>query len=477
MGDANPRILVLSFLALALALACDQAGDDDDDGDDDATGDDDGGDDDGGDDDSTPGPECVDLLIETVGTATIVPSPGGPLPDPGVPFLIPETNVEMVRISDTGDPGSSSTFFTNGYSRFSPANVTGEYVTAFGSNGTASIYRLSDRSIVRTLSVGEPNELHWDSSGEPDSETWIYYRTGASLRKTEVLTGDDVLVHDFGVEFPGAGAIFNGVEGAPSRDMRYWAFQVCDSMTGGGQCVGLHDVIVYDLQADAIHARLSDVEPSIPVPNYVDISPSGSRIVVGSCKENSQTPPPWNGPYAWSLDFSTRVRLSTNCTHSGWAWGDQGEELAISFDSCGQGNDEITFSCDYTMAVDINDPSGWENRTPILYQGDVGWGNSTHMARIYDPAVRGWFQMSTYGSGVGNWAEHQLFFVEIVHHDDDPRLWRVGPTITADDGYWTEAFASLDFQAQHLYWGGNWDGADDLELYRAILCEHWWEAL
>jgi hypothetical protein len=63
------------------------------------------------------------------------------------------------RISDVGDSGTSG-FHTNGYSRWSPTNRTGEYVTAFTSNGGASIYRLSDRTVVTHLDVGEPNELH-----------------------------------------------------------------------------------------------------------------------------------------------------------------------------------------------------------------------------------------------------------------------------------------------------------------------------
>ena len=81
------------------------------------------------------------------------------------------------------------------------------------------------------------------------------------------------------------------------------------------------------------------------------------------------------------------------------------------------------------------------------------------------------------GSGEENWAWHQLMFVEIVNAESDPRLWRVSPTFTEDDGYWTEAFASLDFQAGNIYWGANWNGEDNLELYQAALCKAWWEAL
>jgi hypothetical protein len=422
-----------------------------------------------------PGPECAGLLVEHAGTASTIDPPAGSVPDPGEPFTIAATGVRVTRISDVGDPDAQGSFYTNGYSRWSAASITGEYVTAFSSTGGASIYRLSDRTIVATLPVGEPNELHWDSSGEAGTQTTIYYRHGPVLRRTDVLAGTDEVVHDFRDEYPAANHAMNGVEGAPSMDMRFWAFQICDGMTGGGQCTGLMDVVVYDREADAIHARLSDVESSIPVPNYVDISPSGSRIVVGTCKESGSTPEPWNGPWAWSLDFSSRVRVSTNCSHSGWAWGYGGEELQVSFDPCGAANEEITFSCDHLTAVDVNDPSGWENRFPILHNEDIGWGTGSHFGRVYLSHVTGWLFISTYGGDT--WASDQLFFVELVPIEDSPRIFRVAPTLNEYTDYWSEAFASLDFHGLNVYWGANWGGAGNLELYRAELCAGWWEVL
>ncbi|MBW1806611.1 MAG: hypothetical protein JRJ87_00355 [Deltaproteobacteria bacterium] len=414
---------------------------------------------------------CQYSLIETLGSTSIIAAPAGGLPAKGDIFVIPETGIEVRRISDSSDSDGFSSFYTNGYSRWSPANITGEYVTAFASNGGAAFYRMSDLAVVHTVGVGESNELHWDFSGQPGTATSLYYRSGTQLRQLDILSGDDGLVHDFINEYPGAGQVLNGVEGAPSNDMRYWAFQVCTGMTGGGQCTGILDVIVYDKTDDLIVGRLKDKYASIPTPNFVDMSPSGERIVVGSCAGNSV---PFNGPYAWSRDFETYVRLNTNCSHSGWAWGAVGEEFYVNFDTCGENNDEITFSCDYTTAVDVNRADGWENRIPIIYQGDIGWGNHTHMGRVYDPAVRGWFFMSTYSSGDLNWAKDQLFFVEIKDHTQNPRIYRVTPTLNSYEGYWSEAFASLDFQALRVYWGANWSGQGNLELYEARLCDGWW---
>ncbi|MFH1807107.1 MAG: hypothetical protein ABIJ09_00075 [Pseudomonadota bacterium] len=424
--------------------------------------------------DGTVAPACIALTTSTASGASALPMPGGSEPGAGTPFTIATSGVVVQRLTDGADASQFSSAYTNGYSRWSPSSLGGEYVTAFAGNGGAAVYRLSDRSVMRTLSIGEPNELHWDSSGAHGTATTIYYRTGAELRRMDVLTGSDALVHDFGVEFPGAGAAINGVEGAPSRDMRTWAFQICDSMSGGGQCQGLRDVVVYDLPSDQITARLGDVHPGFPTPNFVDVSPSGSRIVVGSCAGN---PEPFNGMYAWSPDFSQRVRLSTGCTHSGWAWGLNGEEIFVSQDPCGANNDEITFTCDHFAAVDVNDAQGWEHRIAALAFDDLGWGNGIHIGRIDDSRVRGWFFVSTYSTGTSNWGTDQLFFVELVASSANPRIWQVTPTLNDYQDYWSEAFASLDFQAQHIYWGANWGGTAELQLYQAQLCAGWWDVL
>lgn len=89
------------------------------------------------------------------------------------------------------------------------------------------------------------------------------------------------------------------------------------------------------------------------------------------------------------------------------------------------------------MAVDVNDPAGWDGRIAILPQERLGWGTGIHIGRIYDPAQRGWFLLSTYGDGGEPWSVHQLFMAEVADVASDPRLWRLTPTFKADDGYWT----------------------------------------
>jgi len=410
----------------------------------------------------------------TFGTA-IIPQPTSAQLAPGASLVIPETGVTVRRISNLQDPGVNESQFTNGYSRWSAENVTGEYATAFGASH-AVIYKLSDRSVVRVLDVTEPNELHWDTSEAAGTQTRIYYRTGAQLRRVDALTGTDALVHDFHVDVPAAGVAMNAVEGAPSRDARTWIFMLCASMDSGGGCVNLVDVVTYDQQADAIVGRLSSVSAMpTPPPNFVDVAPNGDRVVLST---NAGQGGIFEGPHAFDLHFANATRVGNTSTHSGWAWGLGGQQLFISQDDCsGETTTAERRTCDYVIAVDVNAATGWDQRVGVISNADVGWGIGWHFGRLYKPDPRGWAFMATEGADNAHWAWNQLFFFELVDAAMTPRYVRVSPTINVHQGYWSEAFGSVSFRADAVYWGGNWNGTAPLELYRAQLCPRWWDSI
>ena len=54
---------------------------------------------------------------------------------------------------------------------------------------------------------------------------------------------------------------------------------------------------------------------------------------------------------------------------------------------------------------------------------------------------------------------------------------RVAPTANVHQDYWSEAFASVDVLGQAVYWGANWNGTSELELYRVALCPLWWQSV
>ena len=66
----------------------------------------------------------------------------------------------------------------------------------------------------------------------------------------------------------------------------------------------------------------------------------------------------------------------------------------------------------------------------------------------------------------------------------EPRIWRIANTYSRQwvdgvnvGGYFAEAFASIDHVGNNIYWGSNWMGTDNLELYRVELPANWHEVL
>jgi hypothetical protein len=171
----------------------------------------------------------------------------------------------------------------------------------------------------------------------------------------------------------------------------------------------------------------------------------------------------FDGPHAWNLDFTRPVKVSVDETHSGWAWSFEGRELFVS-----QNNRE-----DW---IEARDP---ENGAVMrcLYQGDFGWGNGWHFARM-PAATPGWVLMSTYREGENtDWGDNQLLMLEMKDQAAHPRVWRLGPTHNQYDSYYTEAFAAMSQKGDRLWWGAKWPGQTNIETYEMRLPAQWWREL
>jgi hypothetical protein len=205
----------------------------------------------------------------------------------------------------------------------------------------------------------------------------------------------------------------------------------------------------------------------LPCPNYVTISPRGTKVIYGldilpnNHPDNDSI---FDGTHAWDLDFRNPVKVSVPCSHWGWAYDHKGNEMFVSQNS----------SSDWIEAVNI--VTGEVKQ--ILYHGDLGWLNGWHFALMPESAP-GWVLMSTYaypiGCEYGNpkfkhmeaWGDNQLIMLEIKDHREypPPRIWRLGPTYdelycTKDKiaNYWAEGFAVMSTQGDRLWWTTRWPG-------------------
>lgn len=173
----------------------------------------------------------------------------------------------------------------------------------------------------------------------------------------------------------------------------------------------------------------------------------------------------------------------TTYNHYSWSYDKQGNEVLVFLQN---GNDKMESFAPATAQM-----------TYIAHFLDfgVGWCLNYHIARIQNPAKKGWFLVSTYGlpngiacpAGGGNigWSGNSLFIVEVAPREQNPKIIRVSPTYDLryiynpstgkydDNGYYTEAFANIDLAGNKIYWGTNWYGTKNLELFMAELPSNW----
>src|SRR5690606_36455369 len=107
--------------------------------------------------------------------------------------IVPQAGVNAGAPWDVD--GQINMGFHNGYSRYSNVNITGEYMLAYRSNNLCSLYRVADQQYLGPVvpnanhTLGESNEIRWDLSGEPGTETRIYYHIGGKFYYQDAVLG------------------------------------------------------------------------------------------------------------------------------------------------------------------------------------------------------------------------------------------------------------------------------------------------
>jgi len=399
----------------------------------------------------------------------VFPPPAGLLPERGVPFIDTQTGLRVTRLTDVNDivpipglnpglpwdiDGNPAEGFTNGYSRWSNINVTGEYAIAFRTDAHSSLYRIADSQYLGPLTpdadhaIGDSAEIRWDRSGAPGTATRIYYHFDQKFYQQDALLGylSAEELFDFGTD------IIATCDMDCSDDARYWALRLSNN-----------DCVVFDKENRCLlPGRINQATSGL------DISPSGEWMVMVT-----QDPDPLKGFRFYEINDLTQgdttkpVYLpTTSAGHNGWAYDHEGNEVLV-------------------YQVNTND---WycafnpENQQliNIMHMSETGWGFGQHIGRITNPNKKGWAIFSSYCIDDSTWSYNQIFLLEILHHKRHPRIWRIAPTynsrwVNGSDvgGYFAEAFAGIDHAGNNIYWGGNWMGSDNLELYRVELPPDW----
>ena len=465
--------------------------------------------------------QTPDQKLITDNRTILIPN-AGTYPTKGAVTTDPVTSLNVTRVSDKSELLGDYNNYKSPqslivYSRYTPSNTTGEYVLVHGDNSTSAwIYRIADNKMMTILrfnpslgqnsrSIGEVNELRWDYTGQHPYRLYFVGRSipnsqgqgervGMSFYYTDFNPANGtqsapVLIRDFSSDFAAfpTGEIMNDVEGDSSNDSRYWAWQVMDTSRGQGYLPLA--IFTYDKTANKIIGKLqrsctnvtgpcvsintpATTAPYITRPNMVEMSPLGTRVIVdferpyaGSNEANIGTVA--DGPKAFIPDFTDPIRIGADATHSGWAWGLNGEELFVSQNNRNDWIEAVDIRNATTANCNLISGNSYACGTKIIGYADLdnSYSSGFHFGKIYDQTKRGYAYMNTYATDFKNWGKNQNLLVEVNDGTKRPsKFVRLGSTYNLYYDYRTEGSGALDFQANNIFTTGDWgikDGRGD----------------
>jgi hypothetical protein len=479
-------------------------------------------------------PQASSLIMDT----RIIPIPANVgYPAKGVPLTDPVTGFTVTRVADkselVGDYAAHQSALSSiVYARYSPTNTTGEYVLVHGDNSTSAwLYRVSDNKMMATLrfnpsigqssrALGEVNEIRWDYTGQFPYRMYFVGRSipkaqgngenvGMSFYYTDFnpSTGTQsapVLIRDFSKDFPSmaGGEIMNDVEGDSSNDSRYWAWQVMNTTLGTG--FKTYAVFSYDKAANQILGSIqrscvgqtvpcvaintpATALPYISKPNMVEVSPRGTRVVVDWGRtyvgnRDLDTGTVADGPKGFALNFTDPIRIGADETHSGWAWGPNGEEMFVSQNNRNDWIEAVNIATAATAKCVVISSNSYSCGTKLITQPGMdgnGYTLGFHFGKVYDQNKKGYIYMNTYDSNYSAWGKNQNLFIEINDGTVRPsKVVRFGSSYNTHYDYRSEGSGALDFRGENIWTTGNWgfvDGRGDVT--RVALPSNWYSLI
>lgn len=370
------------------------------------------------------------------------------------------TGIPIRRVTEIRDfpwarkwDGNPLLGLTNGYSKFSCVNSGGEYALAYGTqSGISALIRLSDGKFMgwpkiklkdgRFNGVGESNAPRWDLSGRPG--TGLRLIADGTWETQDFIVDLDPLKNTQKDIVRGQYMINMDPHGDQSARWRPFS-------------VPKQHVMLFDLEANKI------IDTGLPSGGH-DMSPDGEWLLYYKQIPHRfyRTADLLRG----TTDTFAEVPTKSH-GHDGWAFDRDGNQVFVAMDNTN----------DWYFAFN----PATKKRTDIVHMGELGWKTNYHLARMINPAKKGWMLMATYSTedAAASWAANQIMMIEIKPASERPRIWRLGPTYMRYRGnkksseYFTEGFASLDPTGNDVYWGSNWLGTDNLELYRMELPKDW----
>lgn len=367
------------------------------------------------------------------------PAKGEPFPDADY-----RTCVVRVTAHDIEPPKGLA---RNDYSRRQAFNADSSRLLVSALDGDWHLYDARTLAYVTRLrGLGGDAEPQW----HPTDPNLLYYLptygVGMKLFVLDVRTGESREAADFAsrikAHWPSANSVSTRSEGAPSRDGRYWAFQV-DS--GDWQGLGL---FTFDLQENHIIAAYDLASHGKARPDHISMSLSGNYVVVS-----------WNdGPVAFTRDFKNPVKLQKQGNHSDLALTAEGDDAYVAIDYEVSGGPLFMVNLRTGARTVLFDTYVRKTTTGLHVSG-----------RAYKRP--GWVVVSTYaeaGVAAPQWLHGKIMAVELKAR---PRVINLARHQVNYNKYFTAPLASVNPDFTRILFNSNWGtrSETDVDTYMILL--------
>ena len=298
--------------------------------------------------------------------------------------------------------------------------------------------------------LGGDAEPQWDPT-DPNLLYWIQNDgTGCQLNLLNVASGANVQTWSFASLLPWLGVMYcwTQSEGSPSKDRRYWAFEVED--------VNFNELgfFVWDRIANPIVGTYAG--PLLTQgrrPDHLSMSPSGNYVVV-----SWDVYPPRVAAFERNF-HNAQVIVPTNGEHSNVAIDANGDDTYVPVDYASSDGSVYRYNLRTGVRTELF-PTYLTGTATAMHFSDKAFNQS------------GWVAMSTYadystsGTPPGQsqqWLHKKVFIVQLA---GSPKIYQVAMTEQVDVNtrlntdpnapYWDEPHASTNLDMTRIVWNSNW---------------------